>query len=113
MGAWRGSLIVAALCMAGGCSDTNSAARHTLYRNSPFDYSLRVHWGTFDVKDKGSYNLNNCLMAARLLNANVTASATAEGKERDPRAGFWCESGEYREKGLVPTQFAEAFPTDV
>jgi hypothetical protein len=52
-------------------------------------------------------------MAARLLNANVTASAKAEGKERDQSAGFWCEGGDYKEDGMVPTNFPEEFPTDV
>jgi hypothetical protein len=84
----------------------------TLYRNSHLDYSMRVHWATFDTNDKGSYNMNNCLMAARLLNANVTARAKAEGKERDQILGFWCEGGTYQEHGTVPTSFSEAFPTD-
>lgn len=97
----------------GGCADSNKSDAFALYRNSPMDYSMRVHWATFDAKDKGSYNMNNCLMAARLLNANVTASARAEGKERDVKAGFWCEAGPYKETGLVPTNFPEAFPTDV
>jgi hypothetical protein len=112
----RQSSIVLALLAAsglGGCADDNKADTYTLYRNSPFDYSRRVHWATFDAQDKGSYNMNNCLMAARLLNANVTASAKAEGKERDQSAGFWCEGGSYKEEGPVPTSFPEAFPTDV
>lgn len=94
-----------------GCTD-NKADPFTLYRNSPFDYSMRVHWATFDAKDKGNYNMDNCLMAARLRNANVTASAKAEDKERDLAAGFWCENGPYKESGTVPTNFPEAFPTD-
>jgi hypothetical protein len=52
-------------------------------------------------------------MAARLLNANVTASAKAEGKDRDNSVGFWCEAGPYREHGNIPSTFTEAFPTDV
>lgn len=74
---------------------------------------MRVNWATFDSNNKGSYNLNNCLMAARLLNANMTAGAKAEGKERNPAVGFWCESGPFKETGTVPTNFPEAFPTDV
>jgi hypothetical protein len=73
---------------------------------------MRVHWATFDANDKGSYNMNNCLMAARLLNANVTASAKAEGKERDALTGFWCEAGPFKEEGPTQTSFPEAFPTD-
>jgi hypothetical protein len=103
-------LLTAALV---GCADGDKADPFALYRNSPLDYSMRIHWATFDAEDKGSYNMNNCLMAARLLNANVTASAKAEGNERDTKAGFWCEAGPYKERGLVPTNFPEAFPTDV
>ena len=52
-------------------------------------------------------------MAARVLNANVTANAKAGGKERNTSIGFWCETGKYRENGSTPTTFVEAFPTDV
>jgi len=75
---------------------------------------LRVHWATFDAKESDpGYNMNNCLMASRLLNSNMTASATLQGKERDTSVGFWCEKGPYRSKGTNPTVFNEAFPTDV
>lgn len=94
------------------CSQ-QGASTATLYRNSPFG-AVRVHWATFNAKESDpSYNLNNCLMDARVLNANATASAKAEGKERDTSVGFWCESGPYREQGSIPTTFPEAFPTDV
>lgn len=97
-------------CSGGGRhSDTT-----TLYRNSALDPTIRIHWATFDADESDpAYNLNNCGMAARLLNANVAASAKAEGKERDPSVGFWCELGPYREEGSVPSQFYEAFPTGV
>lgn len=109
-----------ALCMVTGivvllsaCSEPKSS-RVTLYRNSPFGADIRVHWATFDASESDpSYNMNNCLMAARLLNANVSASAQAEGKERDNSVGFWCENGYYREEGAIPANFPEAFPTDV
>lgn len=74
---------------------------------------MRVHWGTFDAAESGGYNLNNCLMAARVLNANVDANAAKEQKKRDAAAGFWCEPGRYNEKGSVPYSFPAAFPTDV
>jgi hypothetical protein len=102
--------VVAATLAA--CSE-RKAETFTLYRNSPYAPGVRVHWATFDVSDSdATYNLDNCQMAARLLNANVTASAKAEGKERDTSLGFWCEPGTYREKGSIPTTFPEAFPTD-
>lgn len=95
------------------CAPAQSEHTYTLYRNSALDGSLRVHWATFDADDNITYNMNNCLMAARLLNANMTAAAGAEGMERDSSVGFWCEPGPYRDSGLVPSKFAEAFPTDV
>lgn len=100
-------------CFAGvsGCG-TDASDAFTLYRNSSVDRTMRIHWASFDTKDSGSYNMNNCMMGARLLNANVTAIAKADGKERDPSIGFWCEPGGYKEKGMVPLSFEEAFPTD-
>ena len=62
-----------------GCEAERSDS-FTLYRNSALDHSLRVHWASFNANDKDNYNMNNCLMAARLLNANVSASAKADGK---------------------------------
>ena len=104
---------VGAIAVLGSCSQPQSETA-TLYRNSPFSPGLRVHWATFNAQESDpSYNLNNCLMTARLLNANVTASAKAEDKERDSSIGFWCEAGPYRERGSIPTTFPEAFPTDV
>jgi len=109
----RKSIILALLSgltsSCGGQSE-NSA---TLYRNSSIGYDLRVHWASFDAHESDpSYNMNNCMMAARLLNANVTASAEAEGKQRDDSVGFWCEVGGFREDGSIPNGFVEAFPTD-
>jgi hypothetical protein len=108
--------IVAAICLVIGltaCSE-QKASIVTLYRNSPFTADVRVHWATFDADESDpSYNLNNCQMAARLLNANLIASAKAERKEPYASVGFWCENGTYRQDGSIPTTFPEAFPTDV
>lgn len=105
-------LIVLAVSTA-ACSGSEATQKFTLYRNSPVDPTLRVHWATFDAADSDrGYNLSNCQMAARLLNANVDASAKAEGKQRDPMLGFWCEPGGFSEKGTVPMSFPSAFPTD-
>jgi hypothetical protein len=111
----RSVLIVATAIYVAACSSESveRAERFTLYRNSFLDNSMRVHWGTFDANEKDrNYNRNNCEMAARLLNANLDASARAEGKDRDPLLGFWCEPGSYSDKGIVPSSFPAAFPTD-
>lgn len=93
------------------CSGSSSTA--TLYRNSSFGAGVRVHWASFDASESDpSYNMNNCLMAARLLNANMTASAAQAGQARSPGLGFWCESGPFRDSGAIPTTFPEAYPTD-
>jgi hypothetical protein len=63
---------------------------------------MRVHWATFDTNDKGSYNMNNCLMAARLLNANVTARAKAEGKEELTRSTAPCRPVSPKHFPLTP-----------
>ncbi|WP_140870684.1 hypothetical protein [Sphingomonas oligophenolica] len=95
-----------------GCSAGNGSTA-TLYRNSPFDASLRVHFASFDASESDpNYNIGNCRMVSRLMNANITASAKAEGKPRDESAGFWCEEGGFRDKGPNPYSFDEAFPTD-
>jgi hypothetical protein len=85
----------------------------TLYRNSPLDLSIRVHWATFDTENSNDYNMNNCELAARVMNANVDASAVAAGNERNPMVGFWCELGGFRETGTVPQTFESEFPSDV
>jgi hypothetical protein len=98
-----------------GCNQAGGfggGATVTLYRNSPVDYSMRIHWGTFDAQDGVNYNLSNCQMAARLLNANVTALAKKEGRRHDSVVGFWCEVGRYKESGMVPMTFQEEYPTD-
>lgn len=100
------------IALLSACGNASGEA-YTLYRNSPFESGARVHWATFDATESNSaYNLNNCLMAAKVLNANVAANAKAEGKERDASVGFWCEGGHYREKGSIPASFPAAFPTD-
>jgi hypothetical protein len=104
------SIMVVTACQDNPSPDYTS----TLYRNSPLDHSMRIHWATFnEAENGGTYNRDNCEMAARLLNANVDASAEREGKPRDPAAGFWCEPGKYNEKGIVPSSFPSQFPTDV
>lgn len=98
-----------------GCTSQGSADREgtvTLYRNSALSNDIRVHWATFDAADGAQYNLGNCQMASRILNANLEASAMAEGKQPFPNVGFWCELGTYSETGGVPIKFDAEFPSD-
>lgn len=95
--------------MVSGCNLTGSPS--TLYRNSPLDYRMRVHFATFDTGDTGDFNLQNCAMTARVLNLNLDSANKAEGSLRDPSLGFWCEPGRYASKGVVPDQFESDLPT--
>lgn len=107
-------LTIGVLLFAAGCSGQNPLSNDqvTLYRNSFLSQELRVHWATFNASDGLDYNLGNCQMAARLLNANVIASAEAEGKAPNPNVGFWCEVGSYSEDGGAPIKFDAEYPTD-
>lgn len=98
-----------------GCGvSKNAASTYTLYRNSPLAHEDRVHWATFDVEDSlAEINRNQCMMAARLLNANIKASAEAEGKKPYVDVGFWCERGTYAKEGSIPATFEAEYPTDV
>lgn len=101
-------LFALAACGAVGESDQTA----TLYRNSPIDPGMRVLFASFDAPEKGDYNLSNCGMAARALNANVKALAETEKRNYDPSLGFWCEPGSYDEDGRVPVLMQAEFPTD-
>lgn len=94
------------------CSVLDGSQEFTLYRNSINSTATRIHFASFDTREGGAYNQANCLMAARLMNANMTAKAKEEGDERDESRGFWCEPGGYKEDGQVPSYFNEDFPTD-
>lgn len=109
----RTFILLATVGVAGCSSPEHQSPTYTLYRNSDVDTSLRVHWATFDASESDpNYNGNNCNMAARLLNANLRASAEAEGLQPYFGVGFWCELGGYSERGQVPTAFDATFPTD-
>lgn len=112
MSARQALLLLCLMLAACNGSKVDETKRATLYRNSFTDHSLRVHWASFDAPDGFLYNIGNCMMAARILNANVDASAKAEGKDRDKAIGFWCEPGAYRETGSIPLSFESKFPAD-
>lgn len=104
-------IILGAVIALSGC-DYGKDGSVTLYRNSSTDYSMRIHWATFDARDGVNYNLSNCQMAVRLLNANITALAANQGRTRDSGLGFWCEVGRFKETGTVPFSFREEYPSD-
>lgn len=107
-------ILLTAILLAGCTEGSERAAQFTLYRNSSLDSSLRIHWGTFDARETDlSYNRNNCEMAARLLNANISAFRQANGEVAPGGVGFWCERGRYSKDGPVPARFDAEFPTDV
>lgn len=108
-------VVLITLALLAGCeSATRGDETYTLYRNSPLDRTMRVHWATFDVSDSTpDANRNQCDMAARLLNANVKEWAKIEAKEYDTTLGFWCERGSYSAKGAVPSSVEQEFPTNV
>lgn len=94
-----------------GENEEQAVQTATLYRNGNLMLDLRLHFGSFDaVGEANDYNINNCQMTARLLNANVSQQWVGEGQ---PNVGFWCEPGPYREDGLVPLSFDAEFPTEV
>ena len=73
--------LLAASSLLVSCDDRD-ARTYSLYRNSPFDPALRVHWATFDARDGSAFNLGNCHMAAELLN-----------KQAPTGIRWWCEKG--------------------
>ncbi len=96
-----------------GCADSSEVASPaTLYRNSMLDPTMRVHFASFNAPDKAPFNIDNCEMVARIMNANVDASSAKEGKPRNQSAGFWCERGNFSEEGSVPRIFESEFPSD-
>lgn len=111
---WLAAFSAGAL-MVSGCKldSSTTGSPSTLYRNSPLDYGMRVHFATFDTGDTEDFNLQNCAMTARILNFNLDSANKAAETIRDPSLGFWCESGQYAAEGPVPEQFESELPTDV
>ncbi|OHD05588.1 hypothetical protein [Sphingopyxis sp. RIFCSPHIGHO2_12_FULL_65_19] len=105
-------MVLLAIMVAGCSSAKDEAASATLYRNSILDPSMRVHFASFNAPDKAPFNIDNCEMVARIMNANVDASSAKEGKPRNQSAGFWCERGDFSEEGSVPRAFESEFPSD-
>ena len=73
------------------------ARPYTLYRTSPWNQALRVHYASFDSTDPGlrgqpSANQESCEMTAKLLNDNMARLYPTSGAP----ARFWCELGRYK-----------------
>jgi hypothetical protein len=77
--------------MALAACGPSSGPEYTLYRSSSLDSTLRVHWASFNAAESGSYNQENCQMAADLLMKNLRELNNGEEPVR-----FWCELGTYR-----------------
>jgi hypothetical protein len=108
MRAISGMRLSGLLFVLASCDTPVEVDTFTLYRNSSMDSRARVHFATFDADESAStYNMANCQMAARLLNANIRKL----NKGVQP-SGFWCEPGPFRQDGGFPISFDAAFPTD-
>jgi hypothetical protein len=93
------------------CSLNDSSEPVTLYRNSQIDNSMRIHFATFNADDSGQYyNLANCRMASKVLNANVRQLNPTKEKQH---VGFWCEEGMYQKDGPAVSSYDAEFPTSV
>jgi hypothetical protein len=80
-----GPSAVAALIVLLGTGCADSSDTYTLYRSSHLDPSKRIHVATFDARESGTYNFENCSLASDLYNA-----------QDEIRVRFWCEKGRYR-----------------
>ena len=80
-------ILVAFFCasaaVAGGALEDDV---HTLYRNSLTDRNMRIHVATFDTADGGSYNHENCALAAKLFQSQPGV-----------KTKFWCEKGRFKQ----------------
>ena len=56
----------------------------TLYRTSLIIENARMHVATFNADAGEGYNMDNCLIAAKLFQS-----------QQDVKTYFWCEKGEY------------------
>jgi hypothetical protein len=74
-----------------GCGEQPAkySPTYTLYRNSPYSQSLRIHFATFDAKEAGNYNMGNCFLSADLFNKETYRQMNGK-----PTARYWCELGE-------------------
>ena len=72
------------LALLSGCGPSNREV-YTLYRNSLLDPLMRIHVATFDANESGTYNQENCQVAAGLFQAQPSVTTR-----------FWCEQGRFK-----------------
>ncbi len=82
-------LLAIALVAVAGCSGQRSgdSGTYTLYRTSVVAGITRVHVATFDAKDGGAYNRENCEQVAGFYSAQPGIETR-----------FWCEPGFFRQE---------------
>jgi hypothetical protein len=82
------ALVMGAWLYAG----VSRADAYTLYRNSALDMNadgqsaMRIHIATFDAKESGTYNQENCETARKLFQQQPGVTVK-----------YWCEKGRYEE----------------
>lgn len=79
-------LLLVAVSAFGVSASALAADTFTLYRNSAIDASMRIHMATFDAKNDGSYNRDNCNIAAGLFQ-----------NQPGVKTRYWCEKGSFKE----------------
>lgn len=80
----RKYILVSVIFLLTGCTP-NDTEVYTLYRNSAFDQSSRIHVSTFDAKDGADYNKTNCDIAQSLFNS-----------QKGIETKFFCERGRFK-----------------
>ena len=80
--------LLAATALVGcGSPRSDDAGAYTLYRTSVVSGVTRVHVATFDAKDGGAYNRENCEQVASFYSAQPGIETR-----------FWCEPGFFRQE---------------
>jgi hypothetical protein len=66
--------IVLAVFLSGCNSKPNGGQVYTLWRNSQFIETLKIHVATFDSKDGLEYNRENCIRIKAVIDADPNFS---------------------------------------
>jgi hypothetical protein len=75
---------ITAILALGACGQAD-AETFTLYRNSVTDPNMRLHVATFDAREDGRYNRENCEITQDLFAGQPHVTVR-----------YWCEKGRYR-----------------